>query len=258
MKTLIIFARAPILGQVKTRLAKCRAVGKKGALALYRAFLEDAMLMASCTSAQTIAVHFTPQDAEPMMRAIMHDLLMGFRNERRFTFVPQADGGFAQRISHAFHYEARFGGEDLAMIGADAPMIKPSVVNEALDFISEHSGMVLGPSGEGGMYLIGMEAGTPIDFSNVFSEGSELENMILQARAGNIPLKMLPETVDVDVEADLVSLLGLCHGYEYQRKREKEIYVLERTIKALAALRLGVARKGDGATRGKKIVKIDG
>jgi hypothetical protein len=252
MKTLIIFAKAPILGQVKTRLAKARAIGKKGALALYQAFLEDTILMAACASAQTIAIHFTPDDAEPAMRNALQNLLMGARNERRFTFAPQVGLTFAERIAHSFRQAGAFGGEDLVMIGADSPLIRPAAVDQAFDFIHEKSGMVLGPSAEGGLYLIGFQAGAPIDFSAVFDSGSELENMLAQAKAGNIPLLTLPETMDVDVEADLVGLLGQARALAYRKRKEEELYIPERTIKAIDAMRLTVVRQRDG-TRNKKV-----
>ncbi|MDH5639221.1 MAG: DUF2064 domain-containing protein [Nitrospinota bacterium] len=252
MKTLIIFARAPFLGQVKTRLAKCRAIGKEKALALYRAFLEDTFILATRTCAQSIAVHFTPPGAEEDMRQILHGLMLGQREENRFSFVPQVEGAFQKKIATSFQKAGRLGGEDLVMIGADSPMIRPEVVDEAFDFIHECSGMALGPSGEGGLYLIGFERGTPIDFSNVFDSGSEMENMLTQAMAGNIPLQVLPETLDVDVEADMVGLVGLLRAAEYLRKSDKDLYIPERTLHAVNSMKLRVIRKG-GETRGKRI-----
>lgn len=252
MKTLIIFARAPFYGQVKTRLARTRAIGKKRTLALYRAFLEDTFIMATRTCAQTIDVHFSPHGAEEDMRRILTDLLLGMREERKFTFTPQVEGSFHKKVSSSFAHAARLGGEDLVIIGADSPMIRPEVVDEAFDFIHECSGMALGPAGEGGLYLIGFERGAPVDFSSVFDSGSELENMLAQARAGNIPLRILPETLDVDVEADLTGLLGLVRAAEYMRRSDKDLYIPERTLHAVNEMGLTVVRRGD-RTRGKRI-----
>jgi len=252
MKTLIIFARAPFLGQVKTRLARCRAIGKNRALTLYRAFLEDTFVLATRTCAESIAIHFSPHGAEEDMRQILHGLLLGVREEGRFTFVPQVEGSFHKKIAASFHHAGRMGGEDLVIIGADSPMIRPEVVDEAFDFIHECSGMALGPSGEGGLYLIGFERGTPIDFSTVFDSGSEMENMLAQAVAGNIPLRVLPETLDVDVEADLTGLLGLLRAAEYLRRSNKDLYIPEHTLHVVNSMRLCVVRKG-GETRGKRI-----
>ena len=256
MKTLIIFARAPIAGQVKTRLARCPALGEEGALKLYRAFLEDTFTMAVRTSAETVNVSFTPDDQEEAMRGILESLCLGRKNERRFTFSPQKGDSFSRRVANAFRHAERFGGEDLVIIGADAPLLKPDMVDRAFDFIHENSGIVLGPSGEGGMYLIGMEAGSPVDFAQVFGAGSEFENMLNQAMTGNIPLAVLAETLDVDVEADLVGLLGLARAMEYQRRTDKDMYAPERTIKAINEMRLAVEREA-GGTRDKRVVIAD-
>jgi len=252
MKTLIIFAKAPILGAVKTRLAKCRAIGKKNALALYTAFLRDSFRLAASTSAQLIAIHYTPDDAEGAMRALLQELLLGAKNERRFLFAPQKGEGFAKRIENSFRQAGAFGGRQLVMIGADSPMIRPSSINKAFDFLKDRSGMVLGPSGEGGIYLIGLEEGAPIDFSTVFDTGSEFENMLTQAKAGNIPLLTLPESLDVDVEADLVNLLGQARALAYRRRTEQDLYIPEKTIKTIEELKLSVVRR-QGGTRNKKV-----
>ena len=253
MNTLIIFARAPIRGQVKTRLMADTPLGESHILALYEAFLKDTLLLASRTGAHSIAVHYTPPDAENLMRETVASLGLGARNERRFTYTPQQGETFTARVASAFKHEARMGGQWLVMIGSDAPLIRPEVVDEAFRFVHDNTGMALGPSGEGGLYLIGLPAGAPMDFAGVFTQGSELENLHQIARSMNMPLRILPETLDVDVGADLVSLIGLARALDYERKFAENAYPIH-TGKTLADLRLRVGRAVD-ASRG-KIVEI--
>ncbi|MBI4828585.1 MAG: DUF2064 domain-containing protein [Nitrospinae bacterium] len=253
MNTLIIFARAPIRGQVKTRLMADTPLDESQILALYGAFLKDTLLLAARTAAHSIAVHFTPPDAEALMRETAASLGMGARNERRFTYTPQQGETFTARVSAAFRHEARMGGQWLVMIGSDAPLMRPEVIDEAFTFVHGNTGMALGPSGEGGVYLIGLPAGAPMDFTGVFTQGSELENLYQIARSMNMPLRILPETLDVDVGADLVWLIGLARALEYERKFTENACPVY-TSKTLAELKLRVGRAAD-ATRG-KVVEI--
>jgi len=209
MKTLIVFAKAPVPGKVKTRLLESTPLDEDQVLDLYTAFLTDILTMATLTCAETIAVHYTPATEEKKMRKIVRGLRIGSRNERRFVFYQQEGQTFTDRITHSFKLAAKQGGNQLAMIGSDSPLIRPQIIDQAFEFIYSRSGMVLGPSYEGGVYLIGFNAGAPVDFDGVFTEGSEIENLLGIAKALNMPLKIAPETLDVDVGSDLITLISI-------------------------------------------------
>lgn len=251
MRTLIIFAKAPVPGFVKTRLTRDTPLTEEMVCGLYEAFLKDIMTVSAMTSAETIAVYFTPADEEKKMRTILRRLNLGARNDRRFVFQPQEGETFTERVSHAFASAAKFGGEAMLMIGADSPILKPEIMDSAFDFISARAGMALGPSGEGGVYLIGFPGDVTIDFSSVFTEGSEIENLVGLAEKGNMPLKILPEILDVDVEADLITLMGVMRALNYERRFESKVFPMN-TYKAIEDLALRVVRQ-DGETRHKKI-----
>ncbi len=252
MKTLIIFAKAPLPGFVKTRLTNGTPLTDEMVCGLYEAFLKDVMTVSAMTSAETIAVHFTPAGEEKKMRSIMRGLNLGARNERRFVFAPQEGESFTERVANSFTSAARFGAEAMAMIGADAPILKPEIMDTAFDFISARSGLALGPSGEGGVYLIGFPGDVTLNFDGVFTEGSEIENLVNLAEKGNMPLKLLPEILDVDVEADLITLIGVMRALNYERKFETKVFPMN-THRAIEEMGLRVVRQ-DGETRHKKIV----
>ncbi|MBF0171754.1 MAG: DUF2064 domain-containing protein [Nitrospinae bacterium] len=186
------------------------------------------------------------------MERIVRRLNLGARNERRFAFVPQTGESFTDRVSNAFAAEKGAGGEELLMIGADAPLIKPETVDAAFDFVYARSGMALGPTGEGGAYLIGFPADAPVRLDTAFDEGAELLNLTAEARRLALPLKLLPLTLDVDVEADLVSLVALLGGLEYQRSFETQTVPMN-TLRVAGDLGLSIQRSGD-ESRAKKIV----
>lgn len=252
MKTLIIFAKAPLPGFVKTRLASGAPLTEQMVCALYEAFLKDVMTVSAMTSAETIAVHFTPAEEEKKMRSLMRSLNLGARNERRFVFAPQEGESFTERVAGAFKSAAKFGAEAMVMIGSDAPTLKPEITDSAFDFIAARAGMALGPSGEGGVYLMGFPGDASLDFGGVFTEGSELENLVGLAERGNMPLKLLPEILDVDVEADLITLIGVMRALNYERKFETRVFPMN-THMVIEEMGLRVIRR-DGETRHKKIV----
>ncbi|VAX17101.1 hypothetical protein MNBD_NITROSPINAE02-1318 [hydrothermal vent metagenome] len=253
MKTLIIFAKAPVAGQVKTRLTKNTPLDAAEVCRLYEGFLKDTIISSAMTDAKNIAIHFTPADEEPMMKKIVTSLRLGVRNENRFVFTPQEGKSFTERVENAFRAEAA-GGSELVMIGADSPMIRPDVIDEAFEFVYARSGMALGPSGEGGLYLIGYPADVSFDYNEVFTHGSELENMTAIAERLAMPVRLLPGALDVDVEADLVTLLGMVRALDYERRFEGSLFP-SHTHKALKKLELEVVRSS-GDTRAKRLARL--
>ncbi|VAX26031.1 hypothetical protein MNBD_NITROSPINAE04-2087 [hydrothermal vent metagenome] len=249
MKTLIVFAKAPVAGNVKTRLLESTPLDEGQVLDLYTAFLTDTLTMATLTGAETIAIHYTPATEEKKMRKIVRGLRIGSRNERRFTFAPQEGQTFTDRIAHSFRLAVKQGGGQLAMIGSDSPLIRPQMIDTAFEFIYSRSGMALGPSMEGGVYLIGFNADAPVDFERVFTKGSEIENLVKIAKALNMPLKILPETLDVDVASDLVSLVSIIRALSYERKFTDQVFPVN-TGKMIENLKLKIARAPDNS-RGK-------
>lgn len=244
MKTLIVFAKAPVAGRVKTRLLESTPLNEAQVLNLYTAFLIDTLTMATLTGAETIAVHYTPATEEKKMRKIVSDLRVGSRNERRFVFWPQEGETFTDRIAHSFRLAARQGGAELVMIGSDSPLIKPQMIDEAFEFIYSRSGMALGPSYEGGVYLIGFNADAPVDFAGVFTGGSEIENLLNIAKALNMPLKIMQETLDVDIAPDLITLIGLMRALSYERKFADLVFPVN-TGRMIEKLKLKISRSPD-------------
>jgi len=251
MNTLVIFATVPDPGMVKTRLAETSSLSPEQACLIYEAFLKDLFAVCALTSAETIAVHYTPAEGEKKMRQIMRSQNLGARNERRFIFAAQTGETLTERIVNSFNEAKKFGGDSVVMINADAPVLKPEIINAAFDFISARSGLALGPSSDGGVYLIGIPREMEPDFTNVFTEGSEIENLVAIAKGGNVPLKLLPEILEVNSEPELVTLIGVMRALSYQRKFESQVFPMN-TFKAIEDMGLRVYRQ-DGGSPMKKI-----
>lgn len=138
----IVLAKAPVEGQVKTRLAA--DIGPKAAAGLYRAFVADLLQMLGKTD-YSIHVHFTPSDAELQMKQWLGSA---------YEFVPQADGGLGERMAAAFKHGFSNHFSRVLLIGADFPDLPASFIHEAFNTLLINEA-VLGPSHDGGYYLIG-------------------------------------------------------------------------------------------------------
>ena len=190
----LIFARRPELGQVKTRLATC--IGKKTAFALYRAFLQDTLLSARESGATILLAH-TPGGHFP-------------EQELADITIEQRGSSFGQRFDAAFA-DARGRLPDempLVLIGADTPHLPPRSLRNALDSLGEFKA-VIGPSSNGGFYLLGFSA-TPVPIAEAFAHSSDRETtevVQLLNQAGVRP-KLLDFWFDVDLPEDLVKLVA--------------------------------------------------
>ncbi|MFQ5975231.1 MAG: hypothetical protein ACE5J5_02805 [Candidatus Hydrothermarchaeales archaeon] len=128
------------------------------------------------------------------------------------------------------------------------------MIDKAFDFLAKNIDMVLGPSNEGGVYLVGLRSGTLIDFEGVFTKGVELENLVKTAKEKRMPLKLLEEMTDIDVVSDLVTLICKLNAMSYSSKFE-EVYLPKNTIKTVENLGLRIG-ESKGGIRGRKIVKL--
>jgi glycosyltransferase A (GT-A) superfamily protein (DUF2064 family) len=251
MKTLIIFAKAPLIGTVKTRLAADTSMTDEQVLMLYEAFLYDTFTIAALTTAEMILVHFTPKSEEKHIRRIINKLNLHDYSKNRFMLAPQHGETFTDKIRYSFNNATDLGGDEIVMIGSDSPLLKPSVVEMAFDFLCANSGMSLGPSGEGGVYLIGLRGPVLISFDGVFTCGTELENLALLAKEKNLPLQVLPENLDVDLEADLITLVSIIRATNYSYNFP-ELFFPTKTALMIEELGITIERSGSGS-RGKSI-----
>jgi rSAM/selenodomain-associated transferase 1 len=191
MATLIIFARAPVAGQVKTRLA--RTVGEAAALALYEAFLEDVAQMTQGLGARRVLAVAGELD---------HAAITRLAKSQRLTVEPQGDGDLGARMAAAIERHVAHG--PVVIIGSDAPTVPRASLHRALDALVDRD-VVIGPAADGGYWLIGVRLALPGLFTHIaWSTPSVLPETL--ARLGERAHLILPEHYDVDDAADLARL----------------------------------------------------
>jgi rSAM/selenodomain-associated transferase 1 len=188
---LLVMARQPEVGRVKTRLAG--AIGAEQACALYRAFLHDlAHRFAGRHYDLVWAVH--PAGAD--FRAAVGE---------SGRCIPQIGADLAERMHQAVASIIAAGADRVVMIGADCPHIRDAWIDEALQALDEND-VVLGPSTDGGYYLVALRQahdlfrGAPMGTSRVLAE------TLARARLLRLRVHLLPQTFDVDEMTDLERL----------------------------------------------------
>jgi rSAM/selenodomain-associated transferase 1 len=192
--------KAPRAGQVKTRLVP--PLSPEEAAQLNVCFLRDtaaAITKACRTTARGVGV-YTPIGAE----AAYVDILPG-----DFALLPQRGEGFGERLAFATEDLFQCGFASVCLIDSDSPTVSADVYAEAVKTLSNAGDrVVLGPSDDGGYYLIGMKRNHPQLFERVdWSTERVLEQTKQRARELGLEISLLPAGYDVD---DAATLRRLC------------------------------------------------
>lgn len=196
--TLVVFAKAPRPGQVKTRLAA--ALGEEEAAGLYRRMGRRIVDGLRGGPFRTV-VHFAPADAEAELR--------GWLGEDELDFRPQVAGDLGMRMSAAFE-EAFRRAERVCIVGTDAPGLDRGRVEKALSLLDDPSGAdaVFGPALDGGYYLLALRRPAPELFRDIpWSTSRVLELSLARAEASGLRVRMLDVLNDVDRPQDIPSHL---------------------------------------------------
>lgn len=197
-RALIVFAKAPREGQVKTRLAA--NLGTIGALDVYRRMAEG--LWSDWRSAQKRGVFhlwlsFDPPEAEPEVRAWL---------EGADRYLPQVPGNLGQRLGDALASAFRAGYKEVAVVGTDAPAVTSARVTEGFSKLEE-GWVVLGPTLDGGFYLMALRQPLP-DLGALlegvpWSSSETLASLIQGVTASGLDVHLLQEARDIDTVEDL-------------------------------------------------------
>ncbi len=182
----ILFVKDPRAGQVKTRLQPC--CSPREAAELYRAFVLDSAAILAASAATAKVVAFTPAAAAEAVA----DLL----GAEGFEFTPQAEADLGQRMDRLVRWSRTRGAQRTVIFGSDSPSLPPCYIDQALDLLEEHR-VVLGPSTDGGYYLIGQAVADSGLFEGIdWSTGRVLEQTLDKVGFGSLGL--LPPWYDVD------------------------------------------------------------
>jgi rSAM/selenodomain-associated transferase 1 len=216
---LCIMAKAPEPGRVKTRL--CPPLSPDDAAELYRCFLLDKIAQARQVVGVEPVLAYAPAEAAAVFEALAPD----------FTLLAQRGADLTARLKAVCDEIFRGGCEAAILIDSDTPTLPTERLERAVAIISDGGhDLVLGPSEDGGYYLIGLRRPHPEIFEGMrWSTPSVLEETLRRARALGLRSTTLSAWYDVDTAADLARLQAdLAAGPDGLPPRHTRRFVLDR------------------------------
>lgn len=193
--TLIVFTREPVAGETKTRLIP--RLGAHNAAALAHAFTLDALAKAQNLRVPIVIAGSAPGDAR---RANYFRTL-----SRRFDarLVDQGEGNLGTRMARALIPLCDAGA---VLIGTDSPSLPSRLLAQSVTLL-RRARVVLGPSLDGGYYLVGVRGPLPDIFRGIRWGGAQvLTETIRRLKRMRIPYALGPSWYDVDRWSDLMLL----------------------------------------------------
>lgn len=190
---LIIFAREPVAGRVKTRLAS--KIGPDLAVRLYKLFLQDVLTVASSARIDGRFLYIAGQPEETKSY---------FDTCRKNIIVKRQRGAdLGARMLQALVEVNKLGFDRMVIIGTDCLTISAMEIEQAFRHL-ERCHVVLGPCRDGGYYLIGCRAAQPEIFSGIpWGTDLVLAQTVCRIRKAGLTSRLLHKKQDIDTLTDL-------------------------------------------------------
>lgn len=202
-RALVIGAKAPVPGTVKTRLG--RTIGHERAATLYHAFLRDLAARFADQSAYDVFWAYAPIAAD-------WPTVIGCE----VAAFPQEGPDWTARQRHIFSWTAARGYGHTVLMASDSPQLPRATVTDAFAAL-DRFGAVLLPTYDGGYSLIGQRQGVDILGATPMSTRTVFDDLCDTATRTGVTLETLAPTWDVDEEGDLTRLahyLALTGGHD--------------------------------------------
>jgi rSAM/selenodomain-associated transferase 1 len=193
-RTLVIMAKAPKPGMVKTRLTE--SLPSPAVTALYRCLLEDTLALATSLTSVAIAVMCPESDQKELAHLLGNTVQV----------VAQKGEGLAAGLTSVFRDFTAAGRQHVIAFNSDSPHLAPSVLDSAFEILATHD-LVVGPTHDGGYYLVGAKAAHPALFeSNGMGTASALDRLLARTKVLELSTGFTEPFYDIDVPNDLILL----------------------------------------------------
>ena len=197
---ILMFAKQPVPGQVKTRLttslspiaaanvhaACCRAMWRR---------------LTRAERSWTPILTYAPDDAGDAMASLLPGAGSGY------ALWPQGQGDLGDRLARGFQRAFSEGFGPVLAVGTDSPTVSAEALQRAIDSLGR-ADVCIGPTEDGGYYLLGMNRFTPALLADIaWSTEQVYPQTLARASAVNLAVEPLPMGYDVDTPADLSRLV---------------------------------------------------
>jgi uncharacterized protein len=191
---LVIMAKAPRPGSAKTRLAQ--SLPSTAVVELYRCLLDDTMALAKSLDDVDVAIMSPAPDVEDLSREASATV----------PVVAQAGDGLAAGLTSVFAHFASAEHRRIIAFNSDSPHLPLSVLKNAFEALA-HCDVVVGPTHDGGYYLVGATASHAGLFSgDGLGTTNAFDALLVRARALGLSVRLTDPFYDIDVAADLSRL----------------------------------------------------
>lgn len=192
-KALIIFAKVPKPGLVKTRLQP--DLSPDTSSQLYLAFILDTLNATASLKGVTRIMACDATRRDPFFK--------GLAERHNLVLIDQAGENLGARMQNAVAEADRLGYRPAVIIGTDIPTLPVDYIQEAFKQLKKHP-LVLGPGADGGYYLIGCSGPTPPIFDGIaWGTGQVLTQTLQRITEKNLNAALLPFWYDVDTLDDI-------------------------------------------------------
>jgi uncharacterized protein len=193
-RTLVIMAKAPQPGRVKTRLTE--TLPSPAVTALYRCLLADTLTLAKSLTSVEVAVMCPEPDQDELAHLFGHTVQV----------VAQKGDGLAAGLDSVFRHFTDVSQPHVIAFNSDSPHLAPSVLDSAFEILAAHD-VVVGPTHDGGYYLVGAKTAHPSLFEgNGMGTRSALDRLLTRTKVLELSTGFTEPFYDIDVANDLLLL----------------------------------------------------
>jgi uncharacterized protein len=262
---LMLFTKAPKPGVTKTRLTTARGgfLTPQEAADFYRACLLDVTdiafhaLQQCCQNSGVdgkgpaesydFIVSSSPAAEQASLRKLFDEEGPWPASIR---FINDVGANFDEHFYNGYTQLFELGYQTVVSVGGDLPTLPATHILQAFQWLSyfgsfsERGGLVLAPCQECGVSLVGMSAGTPLDFTGIFYNMDgvpALDGYITRAEKEGIPTAMLDAVADIDDARDLAHSISVMRSLAYASQFQPDVVVPRRTLAWIAQNRIVVS-----------------
>ncbi len=193
-RVLVIMAKAPRPGAVKTRLAP--SLSPEAVTDFYCCLLDDTLALARSLGDVEVAIMCPDTDVNELARLASNEV----------SVVAQKGEGLAAGLTSVFAHFTEHDQQRTIAFNSDSPHLPRSVLEEAFETLAAHD-VVVGPTHDGGYYLVGAKASHPTLFArDGLGTSSALERLLSRAQALELSVGFADPFYDIDVADDLTRL----------------------------------------------------
>lgn len=194
--TILLFSRGPDDESAKSRLRK--TLPSSVVSLLHRAFVLDTLTLLEQFVTRVDLSCYWDVESENELSSLRHLIPASHEIQQGVSF--------AEKLTNSLLHQRCKTSAPIVLIGSDCPLLSPEILLQAIE-ATESGNLVIGPAPQGGFYLVGLpETADVNDFGEVFQDA--LEVCALRDKYSVFPLHLLPFLYDIDLEDDLISLLG--------------------------------------------------